>query len=471
MFLNLVIVILLYKICNGITPSSIQLFKPNLQRDIEFWKRTIRIYSSYKNFQLKIYFQGVHDKFRKRNESDHEIEWNQLHEINSKRMIDMCLSLRGFYLKAGQFLGTRHDFMPNQYTSKLSQLHDDVPSMKESIIENILQNEFHGKLYDYFSSINLKYPVGSASIGQVHEAFLKSTNEKVAVKIKYPFIENLITKDLNNLEKISLFLTKYELKFDLYSCVKELQSRIKNEFDYGLEFAHLSFMNQKLLPKFANYIEIPRPIYHTNNVLVMSFIEGINLSKFIQTRNNNLNSNSLFGSFIQRKFLDIIAKTWGYQIFILKVFNGDCHPGNLCINFKNKKVGLLDWGQVIHLSNSTVYMFAQLNEAINNNNIIQMGNCFDKLGIVVENPSNLLSIRKLTLSLFDTQIIPGYDMNPFKPTNELKSNAIKSFPSDLYFLVRTIQLIRGIAYVCKIDYSLAKTWQPYAKQVLQSKYY
>lgn len=30
-------------------------------------------------------------------------------------MLKLCLDLRGFYLKAGQFLGSRPDFMPTPY--------------------------------------------------------------------------------------------------------------------------------------------------------------------------------------------------------------------------------------------------------------------------------------------------------------------------------------------------------------------
>ena len=37
----------------------------------------------------------------------------------SDRMLKLCLDLRGFYLKSGQFLGTRHDFMPKIYLRKL----------------------------------------------------------------------------------------------------------------------------------------------------------------------------------------------------------------------------------------------------------------------------------------------------------------------------------------------------------------
>jgi predicted unusual protein kinase regulating ubiquinone biosynthesis (AarF/ABC1/UbiB family) len=40
------------------------------------------------------------------------IRWDEVHALNSDRLLDLCLDLRGFYLKSGQFLGTRSDFMP-----------------------------------------------------------------------------------------------------------------------------------------------------------------------------------------------------------------------------------------------------------------------------------------------------------------------------------------------------------------------
>lgn len=39
-------------------------------------------------------------------------------------------------------------------------------------------------------------------------------------------------------------------------------------------------------------------------------------------------------------------------------------------------------------------------------------------------------------------------------------------PSDLYFVVRTIQMVRGIAYAFDLDYSLARSWGPYARRII-----
>ena len=62
-------------------------------------------------------------------------------------MLELCLEMRGFYLKAGQFLGTRPDFMPLPFIEKLSTLHDRVPPLSEKAIRKVVEEE----LEEYFS--------------------------------------------------------------------------------------------------------------------------------------------------------------------------------------------------------------------------------------------------------------------------------------------------------------------------------
>ena len=50
----------------------------------------------------------------------------------------------------------------------------------------------------YFSKFDTK-PFAAASIGQVHLAYLKDSNKKVAVKIQYPGVEKSIRSDIDNL--------------------------------------------------------------------------------------------------------------------------------------------------------------------------------------------------------------------------------------------------------------------------------
>ena len=83
--------------------------------------KALTIYGSYKVHQVKSKIGSISVRKRdarwremKQNHTDEM--WNFIHEENSKRMVNLCLGMRGFYLKTGQFLGTRHDFMPKHYT-------------------------------------------------------------------------------------------------------------------------------------------------------------------------------------------------------------------------------------------------------------------------------------------------------------------------------------------------------------------
>jgi len=106
--------------------------------------------------------------------------------------------------------------------------------------------------------------------------------------------------------------------------------------------------------------------------------------------------------------------------------------------------------------------FSKMVIAINSNQQREIVDAFLKLGVVVSNPEDKRTVECLAVTMFDTKNIPGYIVDPFDENNALKSNSVTKLPPDLYFLVRTVQLFRGICYGLKLDYSLAQAWQPYA---------
>jgi aarF domain-containing kinase len=305
----------------------------SINRDLEFWKRSIEIFSSYKRFQFKQAVSNVALRLQGQALVNDESRWNELHELNSDRMYNLCVDLRGFYLKAGQFLGTRYDFMPTQYTTKLAKLHDDVTPMPEQEAKDIIEQELHSSYTTYFSKLDLKSPLGAASIAQVHLGTWKPTNEKVAVKIQYPHAERLMKSDLKNLRALAEFLQRTELKFDLLTCIKELQRRIVNEFDFMSEKNNLEYMRQNLMPHLHNVV-IPKPIYSTRRLLVMSFVEGENLGRLAEFRDKP--GFAVIPKWLKQQFgkrlLDVLSTAWGYQIFVLRRFNADPHPVSTCLS-------------------------------------------------------------------------------------------------------------------------------------------
>ena len=424
-------------------------------RDLNFWGRTLRIYGSYKRQQLANRLGG--DGF------------NATHEANSRRMLNLCLSMRGFYLKTGQFLGTRHDFMPLPYIEKLSRLHDNVPPMSAKEVRSIIERELGGKLTQFFSSIDLDKPIGSASIAQVHQGVWKATGVKVAVKVQYPSAERLCRGDLKNLRRLAEFLQRTELKFDLLSAIKELQKQIGNEFDFVGESRNMQAIGD-LLRREVPEVRVPLPIFSSRRLLVMTFIEGDNLSKMAEYKSARTSDLLGLSAFSRRKagtkLLDVLAKAWGTMIFKGRAFNADPHPGNICIS-REHGIGLLDWGQVKRVSDQLAGDFSRLVVAIQSRNEDSVVDSLFALGVAVSNPSDRKTVRAIALTMLDTQAVRDYVIDPFDPRNSLKTNSVTKMPSELYFIVRTVQLMRGICFAFGLDYSLAEKWAPMARATLQ----
>ena len=74
--------------------------------------------------------------------------------------------------------------------------------------------------------------------------------------------------------------------------------------------------------------------------------------------------------------LTVLAKAWGEQIFELRMFNADPHPGNISIDKKTRKVGLLDWGQVKIVSDELAVNFALMIQAMNSRNQMEIVKSF-----------------------------------------------------------------------------------------------
>ncbi|CAM9179386.1 unnamed protein product, partial [Choristocarpus tenellus] len=68
--------------------------------------------------------------------------------------------------------------------------------------------------------------------------------------------------------------------------------------------------------------------------------------------------------------------------------------------------------------------------------------------------------------MFDTRQVPGLEMNPLSPKSTLQTNAVKGFPSDLFFVLRTVQMLRGLASGMGVPFSVAEEWLPHTEKLL-----
>ena len=132
-----------------------------------------------------------------------EARYEELHNWGSERLESTIQELKGFYVKTGQVISTRVDLFPEQYTSRLASLQDDLDPMPASQVlavvkEELLQGEPIESIFKEFDP----EPLGSASIAQVHKATLLD-GRRVAVKVQRPNCEPKLRGDIANLKSFS----------------------------------------------------------------------------------------------------------------------------------------------------------------------------------------------------------------------------------------------------------------------------
>ena len=122
------------------------------------------------------------------------------------------------FIKLGQTLSTYPNIVGYDLAEELSKLQDNVPADSYDDVKGIIESEFGKPLEDIFEEFS-EEPIASASIGQVHTAFLN--NEFVAIKIQHKDIfdkckilkrlHTLIMDDIDNsiLKEVNDYYTIY----------------------------------------------------------------------------------------------------------------------------------------------------------------------------------------------------------------------------------------------------------------------
>ena len=244
------------------------------------------------------------------------------------------------FVKLGQIISMRPDFLPNEYQAELTRLQSEVKPMDFSVVKEIVQREYNQSWDGIFASID-EHAMGSASIAQVHRASLLN-GDRVVIKVQRPGIYEVMAKDIALLKKaISLLnlVRDSEGVVNLESIVDEMGEIAKQEMDFLLEadhieeFAHLNKDDENILcPKVNRQLT-------TQRILVMECMEGIPLDD---------------GEGLQAACVDMerIGRRLGInyvkQMIDDGFFHADPHPGNIWV--KDGRIIWLALGMMGRLS-------------------------------------------------------------------------------------------------------------------------
>ena len=263
-----------------------------------------------------------------------------LHERNAKRLLRGILQLQGVYVKLGQVLSIMGGFLPNAFRKQLESLQDAVPPRPFAQMRAHFVRSLGRTPEACFASIE-DAPIAAASLGQVHMAWLKEDGRRVAVKILYPGIRELVQADLVVVRWVLRAYQRFLPVGNFEIVHSSLVDLLRRETDYVHEAA--------CMRRFAdNFKERPDVLcpevfaeLSSGEVLTMSFMDGVKISHVATLAQQGISAQA-----VAQRLLECFFE----QLFVHRFFHADPHPGNFLVqrgpSAEQPRLVVLDFGAV-----------------------------------------------------------------------------------------------------------------------------
>lgn len=366
-------------------------------------------------------------------------------------------------IKLGQILSTRSDLVGVELAAELETLQSNAPATPFDQISETIIAELGGPIEDFFDDFE-EEPFGSASIGQVHRACLK-TGEKVVVKVQHPGIARKMRIDLDILVGMAQLAERVP-ELQIYrpqASAEEFQRVLLKELDFGSEARNMAEFSRNF--KEDPSVKIPC-CYHalsTGKVLTMEYIDGIPLAgkqKLIDAGCD----------------LDLLArrgaKLYMDMIFEFGVYHADPHPGNIII-LEDSVIGLIDFGMVGRLDEQLHEQFEEIMMAIGDQDSIQILNLITR---ITETPGTI-DVDRLRADISEflahytgvnvEKLDLGSALNDF--ITMVRRHHIL-LPSPISLLLKVLIMLDGTAKRLSPQFSLAEVMLPYQRQMIWHRF-
>lgn len=364
------------------------------------------------------------------------------------------------FIKLGQMLSTRFDFIPPDFIHELRKLQDRVAPFSGSEALQIIEKELNDSIENLFNDFDHN-PFAAASIAQAHHGITKDGSQ-VIIKVQRPAIHSTIERDMDILTDLAALITRYIPESEIYNplgIVDEFKHWINSELDFYQEGRNIdrfrkNFMDDKT-------VHIPRVYWSltTDKVLTMEYVEGISVQDIAQLEQAGLD----------RKIIALNgAQTVLKQIFEYGFFHGDPHPGNIFV-LPGNIIAPLDYGLMGRLDEDLMILLGDLARAIIHKEIHQIIRILLNIGIVEDN----IDLHRLKHDL--SEFIDRYYQVPLsqisieKLTNEIMGLVAQykiRFPKDLYLMTKALVVIESIGRKLNPDFDMVSIAKPIIEKLI-----
>ena len=243
--------------------------------------------------------------------------------LTPEKVCNIFKDLGTAFIKTGQLLSLHPEVLPKAYCKELESLRNAAPALTTIQIREIISEEYGRPWNELFQRI-LPFPIGCASIAQVHEAVLLDGTH-VAVKVQRPDSYQMMEQDIRLLKKaLSVLKIKQieNIMWFLNNALDETWRVAQQEMDFYKEAENIERLGKILEP--MAFAAVPK-VYHEytrKNVLVMEYIDGIEI-----TDHAALKAAGYDLSEVCQKLIRSYIKQWAEDLF----FQADPHSGNLAV--------------------------------------------------------------------------------------------------------------------------------------------
>lgn len=378
----------------------------------------------------------------------------QNRQLRAQQFLRIVSSLGPAIIKGGQAVSSRPDLLPKEYLDELQKLQDRLPPFPNEIAFTLIEEELGQKMDDIFEYID-PIPVAAASIGQVYSARLKTTSERVAVKVQRPDCEKIVALDIYILRNLSgtinrlIRLTGRDI--DLQSIIEEFGKLIYEEIDYLSEARNA----ERFLELYGNLpgIDVPRVIwrYTKRRVITMEWMDGVRLTSASLTQDR---SEQLVRAMVQCSLRQMLEN--GY-------FHADTHLGNLLATPKGN-LCYLDFGMMSEVEPKQRYGIIEAVVHMVNRDFDALARLYVRLGFLPPDTNLDPIIEALNRALPDVLGASVGELN-FKSVIDKLGSVMFEYPFRLppYYtaIIRCLGVLEGVAIQVDPNFKILNEAYPY----------
>lgn len=396
----------------------------------------------------------------------------KLNELLAERFRRTLGSLGPTFMKLGQWLSLRSDFLPKEFCHAFESFFDNVEPVSTAKIVAAIEAELGDELENLFLDFDEK-PIGVASLGQVHRARLFDGTD-VIIKVQRPHLDKIIRDDMNSLQFIAAMIGG-KPKFaalNLNGMIQELGVHLRRELDYRNEAHAAELFRKNHLDE--PMIAVPKIFWEltTNRVLTMEYMKGykvLNVITAIEAEDKRYLARLAKDKIDIESVCEFVTYNYIKQQVIDGYFHADPHPSNLII-MPGGRICYIDFGLMGSMSGGLKEAAIEWLTATVTDDPVQITAALLKLGrkqmSAVERKEFTRRIR-LLMKRLKTSLAAEYTLSQmYYDMLVLSMEYQLHIPQSLLLFVKGVSALDGVARRLSPDFSYTDSAQRAFRKVM-----